>query len=223
MKRLELFIGTLVSFGMIAGAWWQWLPVSMTETLGFVTGAICVWLVVKQNIWNFPIGIANNIFFLILFVNSRLYGDAGLQIVYLLLGFQGWYHWLYGGQNRTELKLSRASRQILLTTIAGIILGTIVLTIILRKVNGAAPLIDAFTTVLSLAAQFWLNLKYLENWLIWVIADVIYIYLYLSRGLHLTAILYLVFLGLCISGFVKWRRLLNQTTLQSPDFEASYD
>ncbi|HZS10073.1 MAG TPA: nicotinamide riboside transporter PnuC [Blastocatellia bacterium] len=183
---------------------------SPTETLGFVTGAACVYLVVRQNIWNFPLGIANNIFFLILFVNSRLYGDAGLQIIYLALGIQGWYCWLYGGENRTALRIGHASTRMLLALGGLTLIGTVGLVLALRAAKGAAPVMDAFTTVLSLAAQYLLNRKSIENWYLWIVADVIYIYLYISRGLQLTAVLYFVFLCLCLAGLVNWRRLIAQ-------------
>ena len=87
-KCLDYRLGAVLGAGLILSAGLGCLPYSLTETLGFVTGAACVYLVVRQDIWNFPLGIANNVFFLILFVEARLYGDAGLQIVYILLGIQ---------------------------------------------------------------------------------------------------------------------------------------
>lgn len=209
MKRFDLWLGILLSAVVIVASWQQWLPVPLTEALGFVTGAACVYLVVQQSLWNFPLGIANNLFFLVLFWQARLYGDAGLQVVYLVLGVHGWYQWLHGGEHRTALTITRASRQVLLVLAALIPLATWGLVLILRQVNGSAPLPDAFTTVLSLAAQYLLNRKMLENWFVWIVADVIYIYLYLARGLHLTAVLYGVFLCLCIAGLVRWRRTLR--------------
>lgn len=180
-----------------------------TEALGFITGAACVFLVVRQNIWNFPLGIANNIFFLVLFGQARLFADAGLQIVYIVLGVQGWYIWLYGGKDRTALNVQRASLPLLLLTFGFVPLGTWLMMLVLRAVNGAAPLLDALTTALSLAAQFLLNRKVIVNWWFWITADVLYIYLYITRGLRLTAVLYGVFLCLCIAGLIEWRRTLR--------------
>ena len=207
MKCFALWVSILIGLGLIVGAWQKWLPLSLTETLGFVTGAACVCLVVEENIWNFPLGIANNIFFLVLFLNSRLYGDAGLQIVYLVLGFQGWYWWLYGGSERTGLHITRASRRELMSIGFITLTGTAGLMLLLRAVKGSAPLLDAFTTVLSLAAQFLLNRKIIENWWLWIVADIVYVYLYFSRGLKLTAVLYFIFLCLCIAGWLNWRRV----------------
>jgi nicotinamide mononucleotide transporter len=209
MKRYDLWIGMAIGSALIAASWRRWAPYSLTEALGFVTGAACVYLVVRQSIWNFPLGIANNVFFLVLFVSSRLYGDAGLQIVYIALGFQGWYYWLYGGQNRKALRITHASPSLLVAVGILVVIGTVALVLVLRAAGGAAPVMDAFTTVLSLAAQYLLNRKAIENWLLWIVADVIYIWLYISRDLRLTAILYFVFLCLCVAGFLSWRRSLK--------------
>jgi nicotinamide mononucleotide transporter len=210
MKRFDFWLGLLLSALVIVASWRQWLPVPLTEALGFVTGAACVYLVVRQNIWNFPLGIANNFFFLVLFGQARLYGDAGLQVVYLVLGLHGWYQWLYGGKQRTALKITQTSAR-LWWLLAGLIpVATWGLVLVLRSVSGSAPVPDAFTTVLSLAAQYLLNRKLLENWFVWIVADVIYIYLYIARGLHLTAVLYGVFLCLCIAGYVSWQQTLQE-------------
>lgn len=208
MKRPDLWIGGALGLALVAASWRGWVPYGLTETLGFVTGAACVYLVVKENVWNFPIGIANNVFFLALFAGARLYGDAALQVVYVALGFQGWYLWLRGGENRTALRVERAPRRTLLGVAAFVAAGTLALTLVLRYAKGSAPVLDAFTTVLSLAAQYLLNRKAVENWCLWIVADVVYVYLYLARGLQLTAVLYFVFLLLCLAGLRSWLRTL---------------
>ena len=199
----------------------EWWPYSLTETLGFVTGAACVYLVVRQNIWNFPLGIANNVFFLILFVEARLYGDAGLQVVYILLGIQGWYWWLHGGAYRTALPVNRARPRTLLWLAGLVALGTAGLMLALQAARGSAPFLDAFTTVLSLAAQYLLNRKAIENWYLWIAADVLYIALYLARDLHLTALLYFIFLCLCLAGLWRWRQTLGQQSRIQSDAAAA--
>lgn len=215
-QSLDYRLGAVLGAGLILAAGLGCLPYSLTETLGFVTGAACVYLVVRQNIWNFPLGIANNVFFLILFVEARLYGDAGLQIVYILLGIQGWYWWLRGGANRTALQVNRARPRTLLWLTGLVALGTAGLMLALQAARGSAPFLDAFTTVLSLAAQYLLNRKAIENWYLWIAADVLYIALYLARDLHLTALLYFIFLCLCLAGLWQWRQALGrQSRIQS--------
>src|ERR1019366_5121592 len=100
---------TLSSIALVVGSWLHILPFSLVEDLGFITGALTVWLTVVENIWNFPIGIANDVFFFVLFWQVGLFADMGLQVIYVLLGFQGWYLWLHGGKNKTALKVSSVS------------------------------------------------------------------------------------------------------------------
>jgi nicotinamide mononucleotide transporter len=190
---------------LLAGSLGHRLPLDPTEVLGFLTGAIAVWLTVKQNVWNWPVGIANSVFYLILFFQARLFADASLQSVYIVLGFLGWYWWVYAGQGRTELPVSRTTPRLILALLLIIACSTIAMTMFLVRVQDAAPFWDALTTVMSLIAQFMLTRKLLENWLVWMAADVIYIGLYLSRGLVLTSVLYGVYLAMCIAGFVEWR------------------
>src|ERR1700733_10200698 len=85
---------------------WHTDPVEM---LGFITGALCVWLLARQNIWNWPIGIANNIFYIVVFLKSGLFGDAGLQVVYIVLATYGWWIWLHPDGAQAELEVARTS------------------------------------------------------------------------------------------------------------------
>jgi nicotinamide mononucleotide transporter len=181
--------------------------VTWAELLGFITGAVCVYLVVRANVHNFWTGILNSALFLVLFATARLWADASLQVVYVVLGFVGWWQWLRGGQNRSALRVGRASERMLLACLAFVGLGTLVLTPILREAHDIAPFLDALTTSLSLSAQFLLNAKKIQNWLFWIAADAIYIPLYFVKHLNLTGIVYVAFLGLAISGAIQWRRL----------------
>lgn len=181
--------------------------VSWAELLGFITGAICVYLVVRANVHNFWTGILNSALFLVLFATARLWADASLQFIYIVLGFVGWWQWLHGGRNRTALRVGRASARLLLACLGFVAVGTVVLTPILRQAHDIAPFLDALTTSLSLAAQFLLNAKKIQNWLFWIAADAIYIPLYFTKHLNLTGLVYVAFLGLAITGGIQWRRL----------------
>jgi len=178
-------------------------PVTWAELLGFVTGIACVALAVAQRIETFPIGIANNLFFIVLFVDARLFADAALQVVYIVLGAMGW--WVWATRDRGPLRVSRASTALLVAMTVGVVATTLVLVPVLRAAHGAAPGWDATTTSMSLGAQLLLNLKRLETWYVWIAVDVIYVPLYLSRDLNLTALVYVVFLGLCVMGWRQWR------------------
>jgi nicotinamide mononucleotide transporter len=184
--------------------------VTWTEILGFVTGAASVLLAVRESAWNWPVGIANNIFFLILFWKARLYADATLQIVYIVISIFGWWNWVRGGVGHTELPVSRITTRtaIVLTLLTAA--ATVLLTIALRRfTDSAAPFGDGVTTALSLTAQYMLSRKLLENWWVWMTADVIYIGLYWYKSLYLTGVLYALFFAMCIAGYVGWRKSLT--------------
>ena len=183
--------------------------VSVAELLGFVTGAASVWLTVLARISNFPVGIANSAFFLVLFFSARLFADSGLQVVYIALGFAGWWQWLHGGQGRSRLTVARSGWRLFTACAAFAVVATWGLTVLLRAAHDIAPFWDALTTAISLAAQFLLNCKKIENWACWIAVDLIYIPLYAVKRLDLTAIVYVLFLAMCFAGAGAWRRALR--------------
>jgi nicotinamide mononucleotide transporter len=206
MSRRFLILFTVGSVVLLAGSWFHAIAFSITEDLGFITGALTVWLTVVENIWNFPIGIANDIFFFILFLQASLFADMGLQALYIILGFQGWYLWLRGGTNKTVLRVSNVSRKGLFILIFITVVATYGMTVYLQRIQDSAPFWDALTTVLSIVAQYMLNKKFLENWYFWILADLIYIPLYVYEQLYLTSIVYLIFLVMCLLGVRAWVR-----------------
>src|SRR5580698_8840775 len=122
--------------------------VSVAELLGFVTGAASVWLTVLARISNFPVGIANSGFFLVLFLSARLYADSGLQVVYIALGFTGWWQWLHGGSERARLEVARSGAWLLAGCVAFVLAATWGLTVLLREAHDIAPFWDALTTAI---------------------------------------------------------------------------
>lgn len=211
-RRSTLIIWSLFavgSLGLIWGAWRGVLPMSLTEVFGFISGVLTVWLVVKENIWNWPIGILNSASFVILFWNSRLFADMGLQVIYIILGFLGWYWWLKGGAGRTALTISRTGLATWGALIGLSIVMTYAATRYLRSVNDSAPFLDALTTVMSLVAQYLLTKKKVENWFIWIAVDVIYIGLYAYKELYLTSGLYVLFMLMCMAGWRSWRKTVT--------------
>lgn len=190
--------------------------VSVAELLGFVTGAASVWLTVLARVSNFPVGIANSAFFLVLFLAARLYADSALQVVYIVLGFAGWWQWQHGGAERTRLVVSRSGPRLLGACLLFVAAATWALTVLLLAVHDVAPFWDGLTTAISLAAQFLLNCKKIENWAFWMVADLIYIPLYVVKRLDLTAVVYVLFLAMCVLGVAVWRRALDATSKPVP-------
>ena len=209
MKKILYGLAMAVSVALGVASYFQKLPFSFTETLGFVTGAWCVWLTVKEHVWNWPIGIANSFFFLILFWQSALFADAILQIIYIILGALGWYWWLYGGEKKTELPITHTPMREWMWLLVLLSLGTWAEWVILVRAQDTLPFWDALTTAMSLVAQYLLTKKRLENWYVWMSVDVIYVWLYAYKNLYLTAILYAIFFAMCVRGFVEWKHSLK--------------
>lgn len=180
------------------------------ELLGFVTGGVCVWLAARENIWNWPIGIANNIFYLIVFWRAGLYADSGLQIFYFAIGVYGWWLWARGGSGHRELPATNIpGRQSMVMTAVTVFSAALLYIVLRRYTNSTVPAGDAITTALSLVAQFMLGRKWLQNWLVWIAADVIYVGLYGYKQLYLTALLYAIFIAMCIAGYRGWKKAMS--------------
>lgn len=203
---------------------------SWIELLGFVSGALCVWLVTRESIWNWPLGVATAGFYIAVFARAGLYSDTGLQVVYLALSFYGWWHWLRGDRRgdrgnashespaaaRPALTVTRVpAREMLLLTVAGIAMWLAFYAISSRLPGNKSPLLDAALTATSLVAQYLMTRKYVENWLLWIAVDIAYIGLFMVRGLRLTSVLYAVYLVLAIYGYFEWKRSLVRTSRAS--------
>jgi nicotinamide mononucleotide transporter len=177
------------------------------ELLGFGTGAACVWLIARQNIWNWPLGLANNLLFMVLFTRSGLYADVGLQAFYIVIGIYGWWHWLHGGRDHGALRVSRTPPREALLAGALTALGIAGMVLALRRfTNSTVPVLDATVTGLSIAAQVLMARKRLENWWVWIVANLLSIGLLAYKHLYITAGLYAVFLAICVLGLVEWTR-----------------
>jgi nicotinamide mononucleotide transporter len=182
----------------------------LLESAGFATGAASVWLAVRQSPGNWPFGVANAVILFVLFFRHRLYGDMALQVLFAAICLLGWYRWLFGGVGHSPLRVTRISRAGALAYAAAGVVATAVFTPYLRSINDASPLLDALTTVLSVEAQYLMTRKVIEHWLVWMVADVIYIWLYADRGLYVTSLLYVIFFAMCVAGWRDWRRDMPQ-------------
>jgi nicotinamide mononucleotide transporter len=206
LRRADVLAGLAASLVLVGGTAGGALPFSQTEVFGFLTGGAAVWLVVKQNIWNWPVGIVNNVLFIVLFWQARLFADMGLQWVYVAISIAGWWYWLRGGAQHSERPVGRAGTRELIIVLALVALATLPLTAYLRSIDDSAPFLDALTTALSLGAMYLMARKLVENWWLWIAADIVYIPLYVWKQLPLTGLLYTLFLAMCVRGLADWRR-----------------
>ena len=158
------------------GKVWLMIRTAFTplELVAVVFTLANVWLAIKEKMWTWPAGIVSVLLYLIVFWRSHLYLNAWLQVVYFVMSIHGWYEWLHGGKNKTELHdharhaadvggadVDRSADYLILLWLLR-----------LTAHDASLPIWDAVTTAFSLVGQYMLNMKIVENWLIWALVDV---------------------------------------------------
>lgn len=190
---------------------------STLEWIAAIAGAISVYLSARENIWNWPTAIINVGLYIVVFRRTGLYSDMGLQVVYLMLSIYGWYEWLYGGKDRSALTVSRAtSRDWLMVLPIGVVFWLALARYTSNLPGVALPYLDSGLTTLSLVAQWMMTRKIVENWVLWIIADVAYVPMYVYKKLPVTAGLYALFLVLAVIGLRAWWRSYRSRTVGEP-------
>lgn len=185
----------------------DWLKAqSFLEISGVITGILCVYLAAKNKILNWPFAVISVVIYIFIFWETRLYADMGLQVYFLIMNFYGWYFWSRK-DSVAKVPVSSISRREIVLSIIGIAVFTTVLGFFLHRATDASfPFIDSFCTACSLVAQVFLARKVLENWLIWIFVDIIYVGIYIAKDLHLTAGMYTLYLYIAAMGYWEWRK-----------------
>lgn len=176
------------------------------EWIATVSGFLCVWLAAKQHIWNWPISMVSVICYIWIFYENKLYGDTILQFYFLGTAIYGWYYWQKN--EASDDKPIRSLRPIEVGIAAGtiIIVGLLFGYLLSKNTDTDVPYIDGLCTAMSLTAQFLMTRKILQNWIFWVIVDLLYIPLYFHKNLALTALLYLLFAIIAFKGYCDWKK-----------------
>lgn len=194
-------------------------PMSYIEFFGTIFTIWCVWLTARAKVLSWPVGIVGSILYLFLFYQIRLYSDFFEQVYFLLTGFWGWWVWLHPRTKQEtninkQLKITLNSKKENVKYFIIVILGTAILTFLASNLNfwlpkyfpdkAAYPFLDAFTTILSFVAQWLLVRKKVESWALWIVVDLIGIWLYWVKGVKFISAEYVLFLVIACFGLVKW-------------------
>jgi nicotinamide mononucleotide transporter len=179
---------------------------SLAEAAGFALAVLMVVCSIKELHWSWPLAIASSVLYFFVFQDSQLYGEAVLQIVFVVLALWGWWQWLrpslLKSQGSDIQRMSpRAGWQTAITALA---LWPLVAFFLQHLTDSDVPWWDGFVTALSLVGQYLLGRKYLENWLIWIVVNVVSIGLFAYKGLWLTVLLYVIFLVMSGVGWRTW-------------------
>lgn len=168
-------------------------------------------LAIVQNIWCWVAAFVSTCIYLVLMYEARLYMESVLQLFYLGMAVYGWYHWRHGpGPNHSLPVTSWRLRQHAAATAAILAMALASGRVLDTYSDAALPYLDSFTTWGAVVTTWMVARKILENWLYWFVIDSVSIYLYVSRGLYLTAWLFALYLVLIVFGYAAWRRQLRQ-------------
>jgi len=191
---------------MILSAVGHYLAANWVELAGFITTAVGIWLTTKRLLISWPIILAADVFYLVVFYRARLLSDALLQIFFIVFTLYGWWNWWRGVREEGEVRVVPLALPSLLIAVAAGIAGSFAVGEITKRLNAALPYLDAALMSFSLVGSWWQARKHIAAWWLWIVVDLLYIYEYISKDLWLTAVLYAVLVFLAVLGLRDWSR-----------------
>jgi len=194
---------------LLAAAFTLWgSPITWLEILAFVLSVAMVLLNLRVNPWAWPLAIASSLLYALLFASSKLYGEAGLQFVFVGVSLWGWWQWLRAPDAAdAHTKVGWMSRRgIAVAAFATAAAWPLLALLLMRLTDSDVPWLDALPTVASVTGQVLLGLKRVENWPVWLAVNLFSVGLFAYKGLWLTTLLYAVFAALSVIGWRAWRR-----------------
>src|SRR6056297_704901 len=197
---------------------WDWLAGNYFELIAALLGVVSIFLQIKQNHLYWLVALVMVSMYIYVYYESKFYADMSLQIYYVVVSIYGWLHWLFGDKKRKKngeekkLPVSKLKRKEWLLSIAVSIGLFFIIWFILDKfTDSPVPIGDAFTTALSFVATWMLARKLIENWLFWIVVDVVATGLYIYKGLYPTAALFLFLTVMAFIGYFEWKKDLKNT------------
>lgn len=192
---------------------------STLEIIAALFGLACVWLTIVRNVWSWPTGLVQVLLLIVVFWQARLYADMLLQVVFVAFQVYGWWQWSISVRGPKESFPSRfeVAVRTLPTPVwwLGILAAIALLTALFSSsliywTDAQYPIADSFIAATSLVAQTLLAKRFIENWSLWIAVDSVAIFVFWGRGLYPTAILYGVFWGMAVMGWMEWVRSQRQ-------------
>ena len=180
---------------------------SALELLAVALAIAYLLLAIRASAWCWPTALVSSALYVYVFGGARLYMDAVLNLFFAAMAVYGWYEWRYGGPGHGSLPITRASRRVHFLALATIAALTVVSGSVLgRYTNQAWPYVDSFIAWSSVVTTWLTARKYLENWVYWIVIDLIAVPVYVNRHLRVTAMLFALYVLLSLVGWRNWQR-----------------
>jgi nicotinamide mononucleotide transporter len=185
---------------------------SWLEAVAVIFGLLSVWFAKKENILVFPTGIVSVLIYVHICFGAKLYADMGINAYYFIMSIYGWYIWSRKGEGSIHIPISKNSiKENINTSILLVVAYFSIWYVLTNYTDSDVPQIDAFTTSVAFAAMWLMAKKKIENWMAWIVTDLVSIPLYFYKGYILTSFQYLIFLLIAIAGFIAWKKALKAT------------
>jgi nicotinamide mononucleotide transporter len=184
----------------------DYLAANWLEIAGMIATVVGIWLTTKRLLICWPVVLAADLVYLIVFYRARLLSDALLQVFFIAFTLYGWWHWWRGVRQEGEVRVVPLALPSMSIALAAGALGSIALGLVAKRLNAALPFLDATLTSYSLVASWWQARKQIANWWLWIVVDAVYVGEYIYKDLWATAFLYAGLVGLAALGLRDWRR-----------------
>jgi nicotinamide mononucleotide transporter len=199
----------------------SWLQVAWQQTSGWELIAVFfailyLVLAMRQNIWCWGAALVSTGIYVFLFFDVNLYMESALQLYYIAMAIYGWYAWRHHTNTKEDLHVSTWSKKQHIMAISGILIVTSLSAWLLKNTGADYPWLDSFTTWSAVLTTWMVARKILENWLYWIVIDAVSIYLYLNKELYVTALLFALYIILCVSGYQLWKKSYRDTVNFEP-------
>lgn len=184
--------------------------IDVLELLGSIFGLLAVWYLIKENILTWPAGIIYIFISFVIFYRTKLYADLALHFVFLVLNIYGWYFWIKGRKEKSDLPVTTISFKFLTSITGGCAVGIWIMgTLFERYTDAAVPYWDSATTVLSLAGMWLTARKKIENWYFWIVVDILATGIYIYKEIYFYATLYGIYIVLASIGYFSWKKSME--------------
>ncbi len=190
--------------------------IQIWEFIAMLAGIYSVWLGTRNNIWIYPIGIISTSIYAVIYLLVPLYAFGFLNIYFTILSMVGWYNWSQKKDDEPVFPISWCSKREYLLSIIFLITTSAIVIVLLQRLGEALAVPDAISSGLQVLGMWWMTRRKIENWIAWILANIVAIPACIESELYFTAFQYLVFIGLAVHGFIQWKKLMDTGTKLPP-------
>lgn len=186
------------------------LATSLLEFIAVFFGLLSVWYARNENIMVYPTGLINVGLYVYICLTAKLYADMGINIFYFIMSIYGWYNWSRIDENKKHIPISFCTIKQHIFSILILIFSFVILYYILKNYTDSnVPVLDSLTTAIFIVGMLLQTLKKIENWIYWIIGDLLVIPLFIYKNLALTGVQFIIFLIIATSGYLEWHKRIK--------------